>query len=208
MVATLETDGTFSSSSSSSTGPSLAFLDLEAVGSRRDRSIRFSRCDRVNSPVVNLERKQQRRLRPTNELEDPYIVAVLIALAQQRQHHQCQCAGAKEKATDTSLEDIIPPRTGPTPLPFSEATRTSRETAGHFKVRNLFAGLFIDPPAKLGPHRSMFLLSPQRMHEACISTRLASRLPSSDDLTGHQIVSQLAQFSFRTTEFPSHRQRR
>lgn len=132
MIATLQTDGTFSRSSSSSTGPSLAFLDLEAVGSRRDRSISFSRCDRVNPPVVNLERKQQRCLQPTNELEDPYIVTVLIALAQQRQHQQC--AGAKEKATYISLEDIIPPRSKPTPLPFLEATRTSQETVGHFKV--------------------------------------------------------------------------
>jgi exoribonuclease II len=40
------------------------------------------RHKRVNSLTNRLRLKRQRRYQPANEMEDPYIVAVLIALAQ------------------------------------------------------------------------------------------------------------------------------
>jgi adenine-specific DNA methylase len=41
-----------------------------------------TRHKRVNSLTNRLRLKRQRRYQPANEMEDPYIVAVLIALAQ------------------------------------------------------------------------------------------------------------------------------
>ncbi|KAI1302253.1 hypothetical protein F5Y03DRAFT_407931 [Xylaria venustula] len=86
-VAILQTDGTFSSSSSGSATPTLAYLDLKTLESRRNMSIKLSACNRVNPPITRLRQKQQRRLRPANEVEDPYIAAVLIALAQGSKVH-------------------------------------------------------------------------------------------------------------------------
>lgn len=86
IVATLQTDGTFSSSSSRLAAPTFACLDLRAVGSCRDKSSKMPRCNRRNPPVDTVRQKWQRRLRPSSEVEDPYIATVLIALAQQRRH--------------------------------------------------------------------------------------------------------------------------
>ena len=114
-VAALRTDGIFHSSSDSADPPTLAFLDLEAVGSRRDMSVRISSCNRVNLPVDNLRWKHQQRLRPTKEIEDPYIAAVLIALAQQRRCTQSAGAKANGAIPEVHVEYISP--TGPPPIP-------------------------------------------------------------------------------------------
>ncbi|KAK1828094.1 hypothetical protein QBC39DRAFT_158620 [Podospora conica] len=86
-VATLSTDGVFApSTDADSTACLMAYLDLETVKSRRNTSVKLStsRANRLNPPVARLGQKIQRRLRPSNEAEDPYIAAVLISLAQQR----------------------------------------------------------------------------------------------------------------------------
>ncbi|KAF5000395.1 hypothetical protein FDECE_11215 [Fusarium decemcellulare] len=134
VTVTLQTDGTFSCSSSRSTAPNLAYLDLEAVGSRRDNSVKIPSCNRVNPPIASLRQKRQRRLRPTNEMEDPYIATVLIALAQQR---RCQRdASATEHVTMPEMPATyaLPERSRSTSRPFSEATK---ETLTHYKVHLL-----------------------------------------------------------------------
>lgn len=56
----------------------LAYLDFGIVRNRRRESIKSS---------MNIKIRILRRLEPANEVEDPYIAAVLIAVAQQRRRH-------------------------------------------------------------------------------------------------------------------------
>lgn len=77
----LFTDGVFSVESNI---PVLAYLHLSTLQSRRKNSVKVSASNQPNSPVFRLQQKEQRRLQPSKELEDPYIVAVLIALAQEQ----------------------------------------------------------------------------------------------------------------------------
>ncbi|KAK0701115.1 hypothetical protein B0T21DRAFT_134619 [Apiosordaria backusii] len=81
-VVNLTTDGVFSLSRTDSAAPVMAYLDIEAVRSRRNTSIKVSGGNRPNPPIARLRQKIQRRLNPIKEAEDPYIAAVLIALAQ------------------------------------------------------------------------------------------------------------------------------
>jgi len=81
-VATLPTNGVFSLSGTDSVAPVMAYLDLEFVRSCRNESIKVSRCNRPNPPITHLRQKIRRRLNATMEAEDPYIAAVLVALAQ------------------------------------------------------------------------------------------------------------------------------
>ncbi|KAK4676067.1 hypothetical protein QC764_0084640 [Podospora pseudoanserina] len=83
VVASLATDALFSPVP---TPPRLAYLDLEAAQRRRDKSISLFRSRRLNSPVARAQHKRQRRLRPAKDIEDPYIAAVLIALAQEQSY--------------------------------------------------------------------------------------------------------------------------
>lgn len=71
--------------------PFFGWLDLESLRSREDMVVMASPHQRVNSPVNRLRRKRQRRYQPENEMEDPYVVAVLIALAQ-AQRRSCNTA--------------------------------------------------------------------------------------------------------------------
>ncbi|KFZ23199.1 hypothetical protein V502_02329 [Pseudogymnoascus sp. VKM F-4520 (FW-2644)] len=94
-VIDLRTDGLFASTC---TTPSLAYINLDAFHSFRNECIRrkflgrsaHRRKGTQNSPVARLIDKTRRCLQPEKEAEEPYIVAVLIALAQQqrRQHQQ------------------------------------------------------------------------------------------------------------------------
>ncbi|KAK3358785.1 hypothetical protein B0T25DRAFT_531157 [Lasiosphaeria hispida] len=81
-VIKLPTNGVFSLSGTDSAAPVMAYLDLEAVRSRRNASIKVSGDNRPNPPIAGLRQKIQRRLNPIKEAEDPYIAAVLVALAQ------------------------------------------------------------------------------------------------------------------------------
>ena len=51
------------------------------IGMPRSRAV-------PNPPVARLQQIRTRQLQPTNEVEDPYIAAVLIALAQGRRYGQ------------------------------------------------------------------------------------------------------------------------
>lgn len=88
-VACIETDGFFSPVSNTAI-PSLAYLDLEATQLRRDNSIPFIKYRRPNPPAVRLQRKRRQCLQPANNIEDPYIAAVLIALAQNQYYYRNQ----------------------------------------------------------------------------------------------------------------------
>lgn len=70
-----------------SDGPRLAFLSLRGVGVRRNMSIRPWHVRRSSPEYKTLEKKRN-DVRPVNEVEDPYIAAVLIALAQKQQRQQ------------------------------------------------------------------------------------------------------------------------
>ncbi|KAL2753230.1 hypothetical protein ACRALDRAFT_1065430 [Sodiomyces alcalophilus JCM 7366] len=85
VVTTLRLEGVFSCSSTPNV-PCLGYIDLKNLGVRRDKSIKLSSTtSRANWPIARLRARHRRRIRPAQEEEDPYIVAVLIALAQQQQ---------------------------------------------------------------------------------------------------------------------------
>lgn len=78
-----------------------------------------------------------RRLQPSNEAEDPYIVATLIALAQeQRQRSRGRAAdhGTSIRSSNPCITKWIP--TAST-TPSRETTEESRNNASFFKVRLL-----------------------------------------------------------------------
>ncbi|KAL7941401.1 hypothetical protein V8C42DRAFT_335051 [Trichoderma barbatum] len=109
-VAHLHTDGTFLRTSSKLDGPSLAFLNLRSVGIRRDNSIRPRRFKVINPPACNIRRRKQESIRPVNEAEDPYIAAVLIALAQEQQHQQANVAAKQENPLDREYTPDMGPK--------------------------------------------------------------------------------------------------
>ena len=87
-VATLRTQGVFSHPSDPTAAPCLAYLDLKTVAMHRDKSVKLSSTTtQVNAPVARLRVIHRRRIRPQQEQEDRYIMAVLIGLAQLRRLH-------------------------------------------------------------------------------------------------------------------------
>ncbi|KAK4078362.1 uncharacterized protein Triagg1_3378 [Trichoderma aggressivum f. europaeum] len=86
-VNSLSTYGTFLHTLYKSDGPRLAFLSLRDVGVRRNMSIRL-RHVRRSSPEYRALQKKRDQVWPVNEVEDPYVAAVLIALAQKQQRQQ------------------------------------------------------------------------------------------------------------------------
>ncbi|KAH0522842.1 hypothetical protein TsFJ059_006629 [Trichoderma semiorbis] len=109
-VASLYTYGIFSRTSYEADGPSLAFLSLRDVSQQRNMSIRFPRHVERSSPEYRIAEKNRNSVRPVNEVEDPYIAAVLIALAQKQQRRQHAVAGTqadtpnREDASDGELK--------------------------------------------------------------------------------------------------------
>jgi hypothetical protein len=120
-VIRLATDGVFASTLSSQTAPTLAYLDLSTLELRREKSVQIPNLS-DNPPVYRLGRVRQRRLRPANDLEDPYIAAVLIGLAQEQRQQQDTAARPKEEA-----------EAGPLKLPLP-ATQRTEEATTCFKV--------------------------------------------------------------------------
>ncbi|KAM6480709.1 hypothetical protein HDV62DRAFT_381276 [Trichoderma sp. SZMC 28011] len=57
--------------------------------------IGFPRHSERSSPEYRIAEKKRNNVRPVNEVEDPYIVAVLIALAQKQQRRQHAVAGTQ-----------------------------------------------------------------------------------------------------------------
>ncbi|KAK3363711.1 hypothetical protein B0T25DRAFT_470005 [Lasiosphaeria hispida] len=109
-VVRLYTDGVFSLSATDSAIPVMAYLDLEAVRLRRNASVKVSHGNRPNPPVARLRQKIQRLLNPSKEAEDPYIAAVLIALAQCRRHngHEAAATSQDEEASpETAIRSKV-----------------------------------------------------------------------------------------------------
>ncbi|KAI1272307.1 hypothetical protein F5Y07DRAFT_392150 [Xylaria sp. FL0933] len=121
-IATVPISGIFSHRSNT---VNFAFLDLECVASERDKSIGLSMSKKLDGPVWRIRRKQQRQLRPSNEAEDPYVAAVLIALAQGLQHQH-------QKRSVNDLDECL--GSGPTKL---DPTALPRQAATDFEVRLL-----------------------------------------------------------------------
>ncbi|KAI1194969.1 hypothetical protein F5X97DRAFT_309521 [Nemania serpens] len=118
-IATVPTSGIFAPCSNTAT---FAFLNLACVQSERDRSIGLSMSRKLVGPVRRIRRKRQQRLQPSNEAEDPYIAAVLIALAQGLQHqHQHQQQKQTANGPNDCLESV-PAKLDPTVLPQQTAT--------------------------------------------------------------------------------------
>ncbi|KAF3069990.1 hypothetical protein CFAM422_006744 [Trichoderma lentiforme] len=101
-VNSLDTYGTFLRTSYESDGPSLAFLSLRDVSRQRDMSIRPWHVRR-SSPEYRILEKKRNSVGPANKVEDPYIAAVLIALAQKQQRRQH--AVAETQADTPNRED-------------------------------------------------------------------------------------------------------
>ncbi|KJZ76408.1 hypothetical protein HIM_04137 [Hirsutella minnesotensis 3608] len=85
---------------------SLAYMNLDTLQHVRRQYLyrrKFRSCfydsgkkrARVNVPVSRLIRKMLRRFQPRNEMEDPCVVAVLIALAQEQYRAQKQLSGSR-----------------------------------------------------------------------------------------------------------------
>lgn len=82
-VANLPTDGVFMSSDPLS---SIAFVTFDTIKSLRESYIRPKKT--TNIPILNKTRSKLRLLEPRDRAEDPYLVAVLIALAQTQRRQQ------------------------------------------------------------------------------------------------------------------------
>lgn len=65
--------------------PTFAHIHYETLQRHRRRHVNSSRKRRFNLPIEQLERAKLRRLQPLQEEEDPYIIAILIAMAQEQQ---------------------------------------------------------------------------------------------------------------------------
>lgn len=70
---------------SSSVDPVIAYLEMDTIHWRR-RSYVFGprKGARSSSPVIRIHTKQLQRMQPFRNYEDPYIAAVLLALAQEQ----------------------------------------------------------------------------------------------------------------------------
>ncbi|KAF7552771.1 hypothetical protein G7Z17_g4092 [Cylindrodendrum hubeiense] len=85
-VCSVLTDGVWSLNTAA---PSLAYIDLYNLESLRKKRICHSKeSTRGNRPVAALRKKKLRHHKPSNDAEDPYILAILIALAQEQRRMQ------------------------------------------------------------------------------------------------------------------------
>ncbi|AEO71274.1 uncharacterized protein THITE_2132640 [Thermothielavioides terrestris NRRL 8126] len=110
-----------------SDGPTLflAYLELDTVNTLRRRHIfHRKRIDRENPEVVRLHEKKLSAVRPPNPVEDPYIVATMIGLAQKMRFEAQQkvAKGAQDASAQT---------------PSSEKVEAGHDSASSFKVRLL-----------------------------------------------------------------------
>ncbi|RAL04869.1 uncharacterized protein BO80DRAFT_441717 [Aspergillus ibericus CBS 121593] len=78
-AALLPTDGIFAPPGAP---PSLAYITFDFIQTLRKKTVYRPPGGRRNRPVVNLHQKRLRSLEPPNPAEDPYLIAMLIALAQ------------------------------------------------------------------------------------------------------------------------------
>lgn len=111
-ASVLRTDGVWSIGSAA---PSLAYVDLCNLATQREERIYCTpRLKRWNRPVSILRSKKLDQHTPSNDAEDPYIMAILIALAREQRRKQ-QKDGARTGTASHNVSLIavrgIPPRT-------------------------------------------------------------------------------------------------
>ncbi|PKY05576.1 hypothetical protein P168DRAFT_317098 [Aspergillus campestris IBT 28561] len=94
-AAHLATDGIFSSSAAPS---SVAFITFDTIQSLRTNHVQPHKSKSV--PVLRQRRKRLQLLGPPNPTEDPYVIAVLIALAQNQRREQQEHKQQKEKGME------------------------------------------------------------------------------------------------------------
>ncbi|CAK96872.1 hypothetical protein M747DRAFT_359474 [Aspergillus niger ATCC 13496] len=99
-VASIWTEGVFSRNS---TGPSLAYVTFDGIQSRRSKYVHNSPGKGFNEPVFRTCDKKLRSLQPANTIEDPYIMGILIALAQEQWHRQSNEQHEEEAAWNTQF---------------------------------------------------------------------------------------------------------
>lgn len=139
-VTKIRTEGVFSRNSS---GPYLAYITFDGIHSLRKRYIHRPPYTLLNEPVFNTRNKKLRSLQPQKAAEDPYIMGVLIALAQQqRQQQQKEKLRAAETAAFSILQHCrsctaneAPSRAVRSARPVTDPIPTGDDRC--FKVRNI-----------------------------------------------------------------------
>ncbi|KAK3291878.1 uncharacterized protein B0H64DRAFT_408319 [Chaetomium fimeti] len=121
VVAKVKTEGIFSAGS---TAPFLAYLNLETIDALREKHVCCRVGRRHSVPVATLRQKKLRSLQPRPKAADPYIVAALIALAQEQQLRSHQTAGGR--AVDAQAQSAS-----------SKETEASSHEAAFFNVQVL-----------------------------------------------------------------------
>ncbi|KAL7946514.1 hypothetical protein V8C42DRAFT_320876, partial [Trichoderma barbatum] len=76
--------------------PLAAYADLGELESLRKDTLRCYRTARHNPPGQAIWQHKWKRLNPPEPLHDPYIVALLIAIAQQKRQHMCKASSLQE----------------------------------------------------------------------------------------------------------------
>jgi hypothetical protein len=102
----VHTDGIFAAARS--TAPAAAYINLAAMDDLRARLAGVHHGKRQSIPNENLRQIKLRLLQPANRAEDPYIVAMLIALAQAQQKYSRRANGREFAAT--SFKVFLSPR--------------------------------------------------------------------------------------------------
>ncbi|KAF7550379.1 hypothetical protein G7046_g8031 [Stylonectria norvegica] len=141
-VSSLRVDAIYSHRCFSPDAPSIVVLDLNTLQEHRKNTIR--RPDpggRCNSPCAVIQWKKLRNIEPEKELEDPYIVAILIALAQEQRRVLDRRRDAAIKASripsfseepDASLDGI-----------YESGVRGPRKKFEVFAILHSKQGLFV-----------------------------------------------------------------
>ncbi|OJJ68672.1 hypothetical protein ASPBRDRAFT_68198 [Aspergillus brasiliensis CBS 101740] len=99
-VARLPTDGIFTLSADISSSL-IAFVTFDTIESLRESYIRPKRKLR-NRPILNKTQNKLQLIQPPDQAEDPYLVALLIALAQTQRRQQYQ---SSIQLTSTATDD-------------------------------------------------------------------------------------------------------
>lgn len=117
-VTYIRTDGIFSASLAA---PFLAYIHLNTINALREKHVSTRLVRRPNWPVQAVQAKKLDSLRPLNKAEDPYIAAILIALAQEQ----------RSQSRKVTCDDEVEAPTRPTN---SRETETSSDGAALFEV--------------------------------------------------------------------------
>jgi hypothetical protein len=90
--------------------PYLAFVDLAYLAARREFAFLSRSLYRhpQNLPILRIYEKKHRQCKPNVEVEDPWIVAALISLAQKQRLYRDMADTASSEQTETPASDSDP----------------------------------------------------------------------------------------------------